>query len=86
MPKLALKPTIDKGATANKYPARKHVPLKVPGLWLRGKVYWFKIRVGDKVHSGSLRTKEFQLAITKLNAQRVLLEKGYQGSIYKLPR
>jgi hypothetical protein len=89
MPKLALKPIIDKGATANKHPARKHVPQNVPGLWLRGKTYWFKIRAGagprggGKVHSGSLGTSDLLLAVSRLNAQRVLLQKGYQGSIYK---
>jgi len=46
---------------------------KFPGLWLRGKAYWYKIRTGDIVQSGSLRTTDLATALERLEAQRLVL-------------
>ena len=35
------------GPNGKPYVPRKHVPQGVPGLWLRGKVFWYKIRCDD---------------------------------------
>ena len=79
MPRLAAKPKGLNGAAANKYAARKHVPQNVPGLWLRGNVYWFQIRTGGRTHGGSLRTKGLRVAIYKLDGRGRASGEGPSG-------
>jgi len=53
---------------------------KFPGLWLRGKTYWFKIRTGDEIQSGSLHTKDLPTALERLEAQRLVLATPAEGN------